>query len=187
MAKPQTRSGELAWSKMDKINSELFTLTYGAIVTQMVEDYEDMEEVNKQLDAMGFSMGQRMVDEFLAKSGVPFCHNFKETCEVLARVAFKMYLGVAADVGMWNGDNTSCSILLGDSPLTDFVELPPSASKLTYCAVLGGIIRGALELINLRVECSFVRDLLRGDEVTEIRVDLKEVLEDAAGEEYKEE
>ena len=33
-------------------NSEIFTLTYGSIVRQLITDLEDMEEVNKQLDSM---------------------------------------------------------------------------------------------------------------------------------------
>ena len=49
------------------------------------------------------------------------------------------------------------------------------------------MIRGALEQVNLKVECRFVRDALRGDEVNEIRVELKEVLTDGAGEDYQEE
>ena len=31
---------------------ELFTLTYGALVSQLIKDYEKDEEVNKQLDKM---------------------------------------------------------------------------------------------------------------------------------------
>lgn len=33
-------------------NAEIFTLTYGSIVRQLIADYEDVEEVNKQLDKM---------------------------------------------------------------------------------------------------------------------------------------
>ncbi len=33
-------------------NSEIFTLTYGSIVRQLITDLEDIEEVNKQLDTM---------------------------------------------------------------------------------------------------------------------------------------
>lgn len=33
-------------------NAELFTLTYGAVVAQLVKDYEDATEVNEQLDLM---------------------------------------------------------------------------------------------------------------------------------------
>jgi len=33
-------------------NGELFTLTYGALVAQLLKDYEDDDEVNKQLEKM---------------------------------------------------------------------------------------------------------------------------------------
>lgn len=33
-------------------NAELFTLTYGAIVRQLLTDLEEVDEVNKQLDQM---------------------------------------------------------------------------------------------------------------------------------------
>lgn len=33
-------------------NSELFTLTYGALVVQLIKDYEDYEQVNIQLEKM---------------------------------------------------------------------------------------------------------------------------------------
>lgn len=33
-------------------NAELFSLTYGALVVQLIKDYEDYEEVNRQLDKM---------------------------------------------------------------------------------------------------------------------------------------
>jgi hypothetical protein len=33
-------------------NAEVFTLTYGSIVRQLISDFEDIEEVNKQLEQM---------------------------------------------------------------------------------------------------------------------------------------
>ena len=33
-------------------SGELFSLTYGALVAQLVRDYEKDEEINKQLDKM---------------------------------------------------------------------------------------------------------------------------------------
>ena len=35
------------------------------------------------------------------------------------QVAFKMFLGVTADVASWNGDGTAFSLLLYDKPRTD--------------------------------------------------------------------
>lgn len=66
----------------------------------------------------GYNIGIRLIDEFLAKSGVNNCQDFRETAEVIAKVAFKMFLGVNAEVAQWNADNTSCSLLIYDNPLT---------------------------------------------------------------------
>ena len=52
-------------------------------------------------------MGIRLIEEFLAKSGVSQCENFKETAQVIAKVAFKMFLGTAATVTKWTPDNKS--------------------------------------------------------------------------------
>ena len=36
-----------------KVSGELFSLTYGALVAQILKDYENVDDVNKQLDKMG--------------------------------------------------------------------------------------------------------------------------------------
>lgn len=108
----------------------------------------------------------------------------------MAKVAFKMFLGVNAEVAHWNAENNACSLLIYDNPLTgespstelesddfsyllcwvEFVELPPSAyGVLWYSNVLCGVLRGALEMVQMRVEARFVKDVLQGDEVSEIR------------------
>jgi hypothetical protein len=40
-------------AKMDRANNELFTLTYGAIVSQLLKDFDTPAEVSAQLDKMG--------------------------------------------------------------------------------------------------------------------------------------
>ncbi|CAN0438333.1 unnamed protein product, partial [Ectocarpus sp. 13 AM-2016] len=51
----------------------------------------------------------------------------------------------------------------------EFVELPPQYSGLLYSNLLCGVIRGALEMVQMKVSCRCVRDVLRGDDVNEIR------------------
>ena len=46
------RVGEQAFQKMDKINAEVFTLTYGSMVQVLLKDYEEVNEVNTQLEKM---------------------------------------------------------------------------------------------------------------------------------------
>jgi len=170
------RLGDGAYQRLEKVSSELFTLTYGSIVAQLVKDYEDVNEVNKQLEKMGYNIGLRLIDEFLAKSGVGRCADFKETAEVVAKVGFKMFLGVNAQVLNWNSDGTEFSIILEENPLADFVELPDSLQNLVYSNMLCGVIRGALEMVQMKVDVKFVRDTLKGDDVNEIRVILRELM-----------
>lgn len=46
---------------------------------QLLTDFEEVEEVNKQLDQMGYNIGIQLIDEFLAKSNIRRCVDFKET------------------------------------------------------------------------------------------------------------
>ena len=67
-----------------------------------------------------------------------------------------MFLGVYADVVNWDSQGQTCSLILRDNPLSDFVVLPPQIrNELWYSNVLVGIIRGALEMINLKVRATF--------------------------------
>jgi hypothetical protein len=90
----------------------------------------------------------------------------------------------------------SASLVVDDNPLADYVELPEHLVRtLWYSNMLCGVIRGAFEMVptphcataaltlaqvQYRVETRFVKDTVRGDDATEIRVVLKEVLKDEA-------
>lgn len=74
-------------TRVDKVNAELVTLTYGTIVAQLCHDYDgDYVEVNKQLDKMGYNIGLRLIEDFLARSNVGRCVNFRETADMIAKV-----------------------------------------------------------------------------------------------------
>ena len=75
-------------TRIDKVNAELVTLTYGTIVTQLCSDYDSKyEEVNKQLDKMGYNIGMRLVEDFFARSGAQRCLNFRDTAEAISKVS----------------------------------------------------------------------------------------------------
>ncbi|GFR97469.1 trafficking protein particle complex subunit 3 [Elysia marginata] len=162
-----------------KVNGELFTLTYGALVAQLIKDYENDEQVNKQLDKMGYNMGVRLIEDFLARANTGKCNDFRETADVIAKVAFKMYLGLTPVVSNWSTAGDEFSLLLESNPLTEFVELPPGHSNLNYSNLLCGALRGALEMVQMDVDVRFVQDILKGDNITEIRLKFIKRLEDA--------
>ncbi len=75
-------------TRVDKVNAELVTLTYGSIVAQLCKDYDgDYVEVNKQLDKMGYNIGLRLIEDYLAKSNtMKRCANFRETADAISKV-----------------------------------------------------------------------------------------------------
>ncbi len=75
-------------TRVDKVNAELVTLTYGTIVAQLCTDYEnDYAQVNQQLDKMGYNIGMRLIEDFLAKSNTGRCGNFKDTAEMISKAS----------------------------------------------------------------------------------------------------
>lgn len=158
------------------MSSELLSLTYGSLVRQLLADYEDIGTVNEQLDTMGYNVGVRLVDDFLAKSRAPACNTFVDTADSVAKVAFRMFLGVPAHVTDWSTDRTTFSLVFDENPLAEFAELPETCAKLWYSNVVCGVIRGALEMVNMKVEAKFSKCKLRGDDCHEIRVTLLETL-----------
>ena len=95
-------------------------------------------------------------------------------------------LGVNVDTVV-SPDGNSFTLVMNENPLALFVELPPEYQNLHYSILYCGIVRGALEQVNLKVKCTFVKDQLQGDETNEILVQLQQVLQDGAGDDYKEE
>jgi hypothetical protein len=92
-----------------------------------------------------------------------------------------MFLNITPHVVNWTNDGNSFSLILEDNPLADFVELPADGraqDELWFSNVYCGIIRGALEMVQIQVEVHFVNDILRGDDTTELRVTLVRYIDD---------
>jgi hypothetical protein len=180
-----SKIGENAFSKSEKINGELFTLTYGSLVATLVADAGGAGDpaavcaaVERRLDAIGYGIGLRIIDEFLARSGAPRCGGFGDAVEIAAKVGFRMFLGVGASASP--GPDDTVLLTLDENPLCEFVELPPHLEKLQYCAILPGILRGALEQVHFLTECSVDADPLHGSGgSTALRIKLIEIVEDA--------
>eukprot|EP01089_Gocevia_fonbrunei_P020959 TRINITY_DN7940_c0_g1_i1.p1 TRINITY_DN7940_c0_g1~~TRINITY_DN7940_c0_g1_i1.p1 ORF type:complete len:139 (+),score=22.33 TRINITY_DN7940_c0_g1_i1:112-528(+) len=133
---------------------------------------------------MGYNIGIRLIEEFLAKSRVDCMSakrgDVKELADIIAKVGFTMFLGVTATIptSSWNSEGTAFSLVLEDNPLIEFVELPDEYKGLWYSNLLCGVIRGSLEMIQVKVTCKQTKCPLRGDEATELHVEYKGLIDD---------
>lgn len=109
----------------EKVNSELFSLTYGAFVVQLLRDAEgDASFVNEKLRRAGKSIGNRLIEEYLAKtmnsggmgntntnrnSVADSCKTFREVMENVAFVGFRMFLNARCRLVDWSSSSNSSS------------------------------------------------------------------------------
>jgi hypothetical protein len=169
------KQGENIFAKNPKVSAELLALTYGAFVHRLIKDEsstsgtgENAEEVNAILDKMGYNIGQRIIDEFFAKApSQGLCRDLNDTAKVIGEQGFKMFLGVTAEVANFDVEAKAFSLIIRENP-----------NKLWYSNILCGVIRGALEMVNMKVAAYFRKDILRGHDCTELRVELKEIVKD---------
>lgn len=147
---------------MDKINAEVVTLTYGTIVSQLCRDLTlpntssktDYAAVNNELDRMGYNIGLRLIEDFLAKSNTGQCSNFRDTAEMISKVGFKVFMNITPTVnwavGAGSAEGREFGLVFEENPLADFVELPDDGraqDELWYSNILCGVLRGALEMV----------------------------------------
>jgi hypothetical protein len=96
-----------------------------------------------------------------------------------------MFLGITCDIT--HTTDKKFVLTLTENPLSTFVEVPPSREGLSYAEILNGVIEGALGAVSLRVKSKFMKQIERGDDVTEIVVEMIERIKDGVGEGYKDE
>ena len=63
---------EIWKNRTEKVNAELFTLTYGAIVAELCRSCDrNFEKVNSKLFQMGYNIGVRLIRGFPGKDRPP--------------------------------------------------------------------------------------------------------------------
>lgn len=107
-----------------------------------------IEDVNKQLERMGYNIGVRLIEDFLAKTSSGRCYDFKDTAEKI-QLAFRTFLGITPTISNWSASGDEFSLVFNQNPLTEFVELPDNCLNIKYCNILPGVIRGACEMVKL--------------------------------------
>lgn len=122
---------------------------------------------------MGYNIGVRLIEDFLARTNSGRCVDFRDTSEkiqvissitsdikhqlsnqIISRFhtnwlqqAFRTYLSVFPQITNWSTANDEFSLIFETNPLTEFVELPDHCLNLKYNNILPGVLRGACEMV----------------------------------------
>lgn len=94
-------------------------------------------------------MGQRMVDEFLAKADIDSCSSFEKMADNV-KEGLKYFLGVKVEAKIAK-ESLSFLLVLHENPLTDFVEIPENLNGIIYSNIIAGALRGALEIVRQKI------------------------------------
>lgn len=152
-----------------RVNTDLFSLTYGSLISQLLADLGNDVQVNEKLDSMGYNIGTRLINDFLSKTSTAKCRDIRDVADKI-KLAFQMYLNVTPNIDDWSESGDEFTVNLYGNPLTEFVELPNSLQNITYLNIIPGIIRGSLEMVSINVRSYIIKDQLKGDKETAIKV-----------------
>jgi len=50
-------------------------------VSNLIKDYENVEEVNKNLERIGYNIGIRLIEDYLARTNCPRCLDLREAAD----------------------------------------------------------------------------------------------------------
>ena len=156
---------------------ELLTFMYGSLLVRLTKDIKDINELNKKIESIGYEMGKRLVDDLIDdfQRGLDVSEQNK-LMERLINQLTQYYLGIMGTYSQVS--DKEYHLIFPENPISFYVELPESLSNLCYSNIICGILRGMLEISGFEVQCEFVKDKMKGDEVNDLKITLVKYIEE---------
>ena len=165
-------------SNTSSISVDVISFLYGSLIVRLVKDFNnDINEINKQTEQMGYNIGLRLINEIIASpigrnldSSDPNLLNSLITCTL------SNSLGLNGELKKIN--EKEFHYLFDNNLLALYVEIPENLKGLIYSNLINGLLRGVCEIANFKIESKFIKDKLNGDDINDIQINLIEIIEE---------
>ena len=160
-----------------QIKVDLLTFMYGSLLVRLTKDIKDINELNKKIELIGYDIGKRLVDDLIDdfQRGLDVSDLNKLMEKLIIQLA-QYYLGI---LGSFNQvSEKEYHLIFPENPISFYVELPESLDGLCYSNIICGILRGMLEISGFEIQCEFVKDKMKGDEVNDLKITLVKYIEE---------
>ncbi|EAY20901.1 hypothetical protein TVAG_437270 [Trichomonas vaginalis G3] len=134
---------------------EFSALVYGSFVASLLEMTEDVEEVNKKLDEIGYRIGLRLAHDFGRDDSL---ERIDTPDKVVGNVIEKKWPSLSHSNKQVQTQVDGKNIILTFPPsiFTQNVQIPELYSGVHFTGMLPGILRGIFEIFHFRVNTTLL-------------------------------
>ena len=159
-----------------QIKVELLTFMYGTLLVRLTKDIKDINELNTKIELIGYDIGKRLVDDLIDDFQRVDTSDQNKLMEKLICQLAQYYLGIIGNYSQ-TGEK-EFHLIFTENPISLYVELPESLEGLCYPNIICGILRGMMEISGFEIQCEFVKDKMKGDDMNDLKITLVKLIEE---------
>ena len=151
---------------------EFSALVYGSFVASMLELTEDVEEVNKKLDEIGYRIGLRLAHDFGKDSSLERIDNADKVINDVIVRKWSTLSGSKTPVQVTKEEDNKYVLAFAPSVFTQNVQIPELYKGVQFTGMLPGALRGIFEIFHWRVTAKLLEP---GEKIgTKVQIEILE-------------
>lgn len=132
-------------------------LIYGSLVSSLLEMTENVEDVNKKLDEIGYRIGLRLAHEFARDKKLDVCKTPQAVIDRVIIPNWENFIGRSKAKCQIINEKTF-KLSFDPSVYTQNVTIPELYSGVKFTAMLPGVLRGIFEIFHQEVLTTLAED-----------------------------
>ena len=133
-------------------SADFSALIYGSLVNSLLEMTENVDEVNKKLEDIGYRIGLRLAHEFARDKTLDRVDSPEKLIKDVIIKNWPIIAGKKTSASYQALENNSFLISFQPSIFTEYVTIPELYTGVQYTAMLPGALRGIFEIYHFRAE-----------------------------------